>query len=462
MKKMWEGRFDKHVDFLMEQFNRSLLFDIRLYAEDIQTNKAYALALQKAGILTKKESAEIRKTLDEICVRIENGKVKYLNEDEDIHMLVERLLTEKTGASGAKIHTGRSRNDQVATDTRLYVKKCARRILLLIADLQRVLLLRAKEEKNTILPGYTHMQQAQPISLAHYLMSFFFCLERDKERFKNAYKQADVLPLGSGAIAGSGFPLDRNLLAQELGFSAVSDNSVDAISDRDFILDFLYACSALFMHLSRYAEDLIVWSTSEFGFVELSDLFSTGSSMMPQKKNPDSLELIRGKTGRIYGNLTSLLTVMKGLPLTYAKDMQEDKESLFDSVDTAGLVLPVMTGVFRTLLFHREKMQNGLSVFMLATDIADHLTKTGLPFRAAHEKVGKLTRFCLANKKNFQDLTEEEIKLMTGLKSRSFFNSLTFEQSIKRRDIYGGTGPHSLDRQMKKAGLILKKSGSRG
>jgi argininosuccinate lyase len=456
MEKMWSGRFKKQNSQLMERFNRSLSFDIRLYEEDIECNKASALALKKAGILSGQECVKIRKALDDIRKEIESGRVKFLLSDEDIHMAIERLLTEKLGAAGAKIHTGRSRNDQVATDMRLYIMKIARRVSNAIIGLQGTLLERAKEHRKTIMPGYTHLQQAQPVSLAHYLLSFIFALERDLERLSGVYNCADIMPLGSGALAGSGIMLDRRLLSNELGFSWISGNSMDAVSSRDFVIEFLSAAAVLMMHLSRYAEDLIIWSSAEFGFVELADEYSTGSSMMPQKKNPDSLELIRGKTGRVYGNLMQLLTVMKGLPLTYAKDLQEDKECLFDSADTLLIVLPVMDGVIGTMEFKVKRMEESLSELLLATDIADYLAERGVPFRKAHAIVGKITRLCLEKKKSYSRLSLKEWQGFSKHFDKSFISSLTFEQSLKQRNIVGGTGDRSVGLQIKKAEQTLK------
>ena len=458
MKKAWEGTFTTETDSLMEKFNRSLDFDIRLCEADIQGSRAYALALKKAGILSSKETVKIRKALADILKDIFSGKVKFLSSDEDIHMAVERLLSERAGEAGRKIHSGRSRNDQVATDTRLYVKKAVDNICRYIRELQKTLLNRAKKQKDTILPGYTHMQQAQPVSLAHYLLSFFFALQRDMERFRNVYKSVDVMPLGSGALAGTGFSIDRKLLAKELGFSRISENSMDSVSDRDFILEFISAASVLMMHLSRYAEDFIIWSTTEFGFIEISEAYSTGSSMMPQKKNPDSMELIRGKTGRIYGSLIGLLTVMKGIPLTYAKDMQEDKEPLFDTYDTLENVLQVMGGVIRTVKFRAERMKGSMSEELLATDMADFLTKKGMAFREAHKVIGKISRYCVENNKKYSGLTLQELKRFSSLLDKDVLKLLSFKQSLANRNVAGGTGPDAVARQIDAAKkLLLKK-----
>lgn len=439
----------------MESFNRSLSFDIRLYEEDITGSTAYAQVLHKAGIIKKEEMTIITKALRGIREDIERGNIRFLKQDEDVHMAVERVLIERTGEAGAKLHTGRSRNDQVATDIRLYVMKSVRRICSALTGLQIVLLEQAQKHQKTCMPGYTHLQQAQPITLAHYFLSLFFALQRDLERFAGVYDTTDIMPLGSGALAGSGFNLDRKFLAKKLGFSRISENSLDAVSDRDFIIEFLSAASIVMMHLSRYAEDLIIWSSQEFGFVELDDSFSTGSSMMPQKKNPDSLELIRGKTGRIYGNLVCLLTVMKGLPLSYGKDMQEDKEPLFDTADTLAMVVPVMSGVIKSAAFNVKKMKSALSDSLLSTDIADHLTRKGIPFRSAHKIVGKLSRYCYDRKKPFSKLTAKELKKFSDSLNITFIKKLSFEQSLKNRNIAGGTGYNSVKNQIRTAKKIL-------
>lgn len=453
---MWEGRFKKKNNPLMESFNRSLSFDIRLYEEDIACSTAYALALRKAGVLNVKECREIKKALSEICSDIESGSVRFFSADEDIHMAVERLLVEKVGSAGEKIHTGRSRNDQVATDMRMYVLKMTRRIFSAIDRLQTAVLEKAAVYQSAVMPAYTHLQQAQPITLGHYLLSLFFALQRDMERFAGVYETTDILPLGSGAVAGSGFKLDRNLLAKELGFSYVSENSLDAVSDRDFIIEFLSAASILMMHLSRYAEDFILWSSGAFGFLELDEAFATGSSMMPQKRNPDSLELIRGKTGRVYGDLVQLLTVMKGLPFSYAKDLQEDKESFFDASDTLLIVLPVFEGVIRSSDFSRKKMKEALDHFVLATDIADVLTRKGVPFREAHSIVGGMTRHCEKKKKSFSRLTANELKKICPLLKPVDLKKITFEKSLENRNITGGTGKKSVAAQISIARKILK------
>lgn len=454
--KMWEGRLAGAADSAMDDLNASLYFDYRLFPEDIANSRAYALALRKAGILSDAECNKIRKALEAIDRGIEARTIKFSEKDEDIHMAIERLLTERIGRTGAKIHTGRSRNDQVATDVRLYVMTACKGLSELVLTLQKELLAAAEKHVETIMPGYTHLQQAQPVSLAHYLLSFFFALERDRRRLAQAADCADLMPLGAGALAGSGFALDRKLLARELGFSRISQNSIDAVSDRDFLLEFLSAGAILITHLSRYAEDFVIWSSSEFGFLEIGDAFSTGSSMMPQKKNPDSVELIRAKTGRVYGNLMRLLTVMKGIPLTYSRDLQEDKEALFDTVDTLDTVLPVMAGVVHTAKFKAPRMRAALSEMLLATDLADALTKNGLPFREAYKVVGRLSRVCADRGKTFTQLSNAELAAVSPRLSGALVKNLSFTKSLARRSISGGTAASSVRAQLRLAKSLVK------
>jgi argininosuccinate lyase len=450
--KMWDGRFNGKNDPLMEAFNRSLDFDKRMIAEDITGSMAYAEALFKCGVLTRNEGRRLIRALKGLLEK--KDAVRFVKSDEDVHMAVERLLTEKVGSLGKKIHTGRSRNDQVALDTRLYLKKEIDRMRRHIAGFMAAILETAQKHPKVILPAFTHLQMAQPVLLAHYLLSWFFMLERDAGRFADCRSRLDLMPLGSGAVAGSGFPLDRNLLARRLGFSRVSDNSMDSVSDRDHVLEFLSASAITAMHLSRFAEDLIIFASPGYKYVELSDAYSTGSSMMPNKKNPDSLELIRGKTGRIYGSLVTLLTVTKGLPLTYNKDLQEDKEALFGTIDTLKALLSIFTGVIRTLKLNTKKMEASLDGDLLATDLADALVKNGLPFRDAHRVVGRIVLDGQRTGKSLLSFTPVELKAYSPKFPANL--RLSFKHSINHRSLYGGTGESSVKAQLKRAQSILR------
>ncbi|MFH0922008.1 MAG: argininosuccinate lyase [Fibrobacterota bacterium] len=435
----------------MEAFNRSLDFDKRFFRDDIAGSLAYARALKKCGVLTSREAAKITAGLQSILK--DEGRVRFLKSDEDIHMAVERLLTERIGAAGKKIHTGRSRNDQVALDTRLYVKREIAGIRRLLAQSMEKVLGLAEKNRGVVMPAFTHLQYAQPVLMGHYFLSWFFMLERDAARLTDCLERLDVMPLGSGALAGSGFNLDRTLVARALGFSRISDNSMDAVSDRDHLLEFLSAAAILGSHLSRFAEDLVIFSSPGYGFFELSDAYSTGSSMMPNKKNPDSLELIRGKSGRLFGNFARLFTVVKGLPLTYNKDLQEDKEPLFDTVDTLSGCLRIFTGVLATLTVHRDAIAQSLTDDMLATDLADALTRNGLPFRDAHKVVGNIVRDCREKGVSLRSLTRRQLTAYSSRFPDTL--SLTFEASVCARSLPGGTGPASVAIQLKKARRIV-------
>ncbi|NLP00950.1 MAG: argininosuccinate lyase [Fibrobacter sp.] len=453
--KMWDGRFSKASDKLMEQFHNSLPFDRALIEEDITGSIAWAKALAGTGIFSLKELEQVRTALESILEDYRNGKIEFLPQDEDIHMAVERVLIERIGDLGARLHTGRSRNDQVATDTRLYTKKAIEQIIEAVSDLQKSLLGRAEKDADIIMPGFTHLQQAQPILLAHYWLSLFFLLEREKSRLHHARLSTDIMPLGSGALAGSGFNVDREKLAEDLDFSTASQNSIDAVSSRDFLLETLSSIASLSIHLSRYAEDLIIWSSREFGFVELDDAWSTGSSMMPQKKNPDSLELIRGKSGRFIGNYTRFATTLKGVGLTYYKDLQEDKEPLFDSVNQILLVLNVMSQVIATLSIRRERMKGDLDPFLLATELADYLARKGMPFRQAHKVVGRIVAFCVESGSPLTTLSLEKLRTFSDLFEDDVTEVFSFEGSISRRLVAGGTGRESVCRQIETARKLL-------
>jgi argininosuccinate lyase len=453
--KAWDGRFSKKTDGLMERFNRSLDIDKVLIGEDIEASLAWAQALRKAGVLSKRECGLIESGLRRILSDYRGGNVRFLQSDEDIHMAVERLLVQKIGSVGEKLHTGRSRNDQVVTDVRLYVMRRIKGIEQHFTALQKALLSRAKSDLAIIAPAYTHLQQAQPILLSQYWLSFLFALSREKTRFANARRAADMLPLGSGAVAGSGFPIDRAFLARTLGFSRISENSMDAVASRDFVLESLACCASCGVLLSRYAEDLIIWSSREFGFVELDDAWSTGSSMMPQKKNPDSLELVRGKAGRLVGNHTRFATTLKGVGLAYYKDLQEDKEPLFDSLEQTSLVLEVFANVITTLSVKPRAIKNDLDPLLLATDLADYLTSKGMPFRQAHKTVGKIVACCLESGASFAGLTLDQLREFSPLFGKDALKVFKWETAIEHRGIEGGTGTASVKRQIAKAKKLI-------
>lgn len=454
--KMWDGRFSKPSAKLMEAFNNSLPIDKIFIEEDIAGSKAWSLALEKVGVLTADERTEIHRGLDTLLEKYRAGTLQFSDSDEDIHMAVERLLGEEIGETAAKLHTGRSRNDQVATDFRLYTKNRLSEIKVVLKELQKALLFRAEEDKDVIIPGYTHYQQAQPVSMAHYWLSFLFLLEREQVRLTNAINGADTMPLGSGAIAGSGFQMDRELLAKELGFSAITDNSMDGVAARDFVLEALGAIASLGLSISRYAEDLIVWSTREFGYIELDDAWSTGSSMMPQKKNPDSLELIRGKSGRLVGNYTRFATTIKGIGLTYFKDLQEDKEPFIDSDEQIRLIMEVLTQVLISLEVKRETISGALDPFLLATDLADYLVRKGLPFRQSHHVVGAIVGHCVSSKTELNTLTLAQLQDFSPLFEKDVLSLFDWETALNGRDIPGGTGPTSIARQLETAKTLIQ------
>lgn len=439
MKKMWGGRFSKKTDLLTDDFNSSISFDQRLYKQDITGSIAHARMLGKQNIIDPKEANQIIEALEAILLDIEAGKLEFSVSMEDIHMNVEAILTERIGDVGKKLHTGRSRNDQVATDMRLYVKEIADDSRSLIRNLILTLLDLADDHTNTIMPGYTHLQRAQPITFAHHLMAYVEMFKRDMIRMTQVKAMADTLPLGSGALATTTYPLDRSAVAAELDFAFVSLNSLDGVSDRDFCLDFLEAASVLMMHLSRFSEEIILWCSSEFNFITLDDAFSTGSSIMPQKKNPDIAELVRGKTGRVYGNLMGLLTTMKGIPLAYNKDMQEDKEPVFDTYDTIKICLITFAKMIKTLTVNKDNMKKAAAGgFSNATDAADWLVKHGVAFRDAHEIIGKLVFFALEQQKSLDELTIDEYKSVSPVFDESIFAAIDLNVCINQRNIIGG------------------------
>ncbi len=439
-KKPWGGRFSRPTQKNVEDFTESISFDRRLYKYDIEGSIAHARMLCKIGVLKKRELAAILKGLKEIEKDIEDKRFIFSIELEDIHMNIEKRLIEKIGPVGEKLHTARSRNDQVALDLRLYLRDIIKEINGYILEFQRTLIDKAKGTIDIIMPGYTHLQPAQPVLFSHYILAYWEMLERDRERFLDSLKRVNTMPLGSGALAGTSFPVDREYVAQILGFDRITKNSMDAVSDRDFIIEFLADSAMLGMHLSRLSEDLIIWSSQEFGFIELPDEFCTGSSMMPQKKNPDVLELIRGKSGRLYGNLFSLLTTMKALPLTYNRDMQEDKEPLFDTVDTLISILKIYPGVISGMTVRKEMTVSATDRgYMWATDVADYLVSKGIPFRAAHEITGKVVAYCIGHDKRIEDMGISELKQFSEKFEKDLFGIITPERGVNVRQVVGGT-----------------------
>lgn len=454
-KKMWDGRFEGGMAQSMIDLSFSLHFDVELIEEDIEGSIAHGQGLVESGVLTPSEYKTIADTLSAILVDHRSGKMLWNDGDEDIHMAVERVLTERIGSLGKKIHTGRSRNDQVSTDFKLYMRHRAQEIISMISDLKRTILTIAQEHFGALMPGYTHVQQAQPIYFSHYMMAFFFALDRDEKRLKNFLALHNELPLGSGAMAGSAFPYHRDLVAKTLGFEKPSANSIDAVSHRDMALEFTSTLSIVASTLSRYAEDFVNWSTVEFGFLTLHDAFSSGSSMMPQKKNPDSMELIRGKAGRMIGNYTALFTLVKGAPLSYSRDLQEDKEPVFDSVKTIKVLLRVMNEAILSATWNFENMRNKMLPALLATDLADLLVESGIPFRDAHHIVGHLVGEAAKQKMEFTDLSDEIWEKAGVPNVEQIKKQLTFEFSVSRRNIEGGTGPDSVKAQFEKAKKLL-------
>lgn len=438
---LWSGRFEQGVSEFTQEFGASLPVDRAMYHQDIAGSKAHARMLAEQGVISFDDAAAIALGLDEIEASIDAGDFVFDINDEDIHMAIEKVLTQKIGDAGARLHTGRSRNDQVITDTRLYAKQLARDLQEVNLCLQEALLELAAQNMDVILPGYTHMQHAQPVLLAHHLMAYFWMFARDYDRLAQAYAAADANPLGSAALAGTTYPLDRAQTTAELGFGTMIPNSMDAVSDRDFLFDLDYACSVSMIHLSRLSEEIILWSTSEFGFITLSDAYSTGSSIMPQKKNPDFAELIRGKSGRVVGDLMALLMTMKSLPLAYNKDLQEDKEGVIDACKTLHDCYVCMTGMIATVTINKEAMAaQAKKGYLAATDVADYLAKKGMPFRKAHEVVGHLVLLCDKRGCDLDDLTLEDFKAESDLFEADITQALNLEAIVAARTTYGGTG----------------------
>ena len=447
--KLWGGRFKSGVNELVNTFNASISIDSRMYKEDILGSLAHVKMLGKQGIKPAKDSEKIVNGLNEILKRMENGVIHIDNSSEDIHSFIESTLTYYIGDEGKKLHTGRSRNDQVALDTKLYVKKYLIVVANELLNLQTVILNKAKENINTIMPGYTHMQKAQPITFAHHIMAYAEMLKRDYGRLLDCYERMNEMPLGSGALATSTYPIDRNFVSNELGFNKPTVNSIDSVSDRDYAIEALSALSLIMMHLSRFSEEVILWCTGEFNFVELDDAYSTGSSIMPQKKNPDVAELVRGKTGRVYGDLMTLLTVMKGIPLAYNKDMQEDKEALFDGLDTVLISIQTFTGMLDTMKIKKDVMKKAASGgFTNATDVADYLVKKGEAFRNAHEIVGKIVLYCIDENKAIDDLSLDEFKSFSPFFEEDVYKAIDLITCVEERSVMGGPSSSSVQSQI--------------
>ena len=446
----------KDSDKLVQEYLASVPFDRRLYRQDIEGSIAHARMLVKQGIIDGSDAAVIIKGLNSIRKEIERGKFKFKTELEDIHMNIEAGLFEKIGNVAGKLHTARSRNDQIALDLRLFVKEEIGKTIDRIKALQTALVKLAEANKAVIMPGYTHLQQAQPVLLAHHLLAYFEMLQRDRERFEDCLERTDVMPLGSGALAGVPYHIDRKFVARKLGFSKVSSNSLDAVSERDFVIEYEAAAAITMMHLSRLAEELVLWSSSEFGFIEIGEDFATGSSIMPQKKNPDVAELARGKTGRVYGHLMAILTTMKSLPLAYNRDMQEDKEGLFDTVDTLHSSLEVFAGMVKMIEVNSERIAQAMEKdHILATDLADYLVKKGMPFREAHGVVAKLSEYAMSKGKTFRELGRKEYREFSLLFSGDVYD-ITLESSVAARNVAGGTSPQQVGKALKKAKRLIK------
>ena len=461
--KLWAGRFQKETDTLVNDFNSSIIFDQRMYKQDIQGSLAHATMLGRQGIIAKEEADDIVNGLQAILQDIEDGNVEFSMENEDIHMNIEAMLTQRIGPDGKRLHTGRSRNDQVAVDFRLYVKSEIPKIIGMLLDLEKVLIEKAKANTETVMPGYTHMQRAQPTTFAHYMMAYANMIRRDITRLEDCLERMDECPLGAGALATSSYPIDREFTAHALGFKKPTENSMDSVSDRDFAIEFLSACSILMMHLSRFSEEIILWCSWEFKFVEMDDAYSTGSSIMPQKKNPDVAELVRGKTGRVYGSLITLLTVMKGLPLAYNKDMQEDKEPVFDAIDTVELCIPVFAAMLKTMTVLPKNMRKAASGgFINATDCADYLTRKGMPFREAYMIVGRLVNNCLKSGDTLDTLTLRDFRAVSNLFDGDIYDALALKTCVNERKVMGGPAEQEVLRQISYIEKFVEEHASSG
>ena len=456
MAKLWGGRFQKSTDKKVDDLNSSIRFDKRMYKQDIKGSVAHATMLGRQNIIPKEDSDKIVAELKNILKDIEDGKVEFEIDAEDIHMNIEKILIERIGDAGKRLHTGRSRNDQVALDIRMYLMDETADIEEMLIHTLNVLVDLASDHTETIMPGYTHLQKAQPVTFAHHLMAYFEMFKRDLSRLRDCRKRTNVMPLGSGALAGTTYPLDREFVASELGFDAVTMNSLDGVSDRDFVIELANCLALVMMHLSRFCEELILWSSNEFSFVEMDDAFSTGSSIMPQKKNPDVAELIRGKAGRVYGHLMGLLTTMKGIPLAYNKDMQEDKEPIFDSIDTVKLCLPVFCDMIATMTVKKDNMLKGSKGgFTNATDVADYLVKKGLPFREAHAVVGRMVFYSIEHDKALDDLTMDEFKEFSDIIEDDIYNAISMETCVNDRKVIGGPAKEVVEKAIADAKEFL-------
>lgn len=452
MEKLWGGRFEGPSEAWIDAFGASIPFDQKLAKQDITGSLAHVKMLAHQGIISQEDADEITKGLKTVAKKLENGELTFNIENEDVHLNIEKDLTDEIGPVAGKLHTARSRNDQVALDMHLYLKETVNKVIEKIHNFRQVLVHKAEANVETIMPGYTHLQHAQPISFGQHMLAYYGMLTRDEDRFKESRSRIDISPLGSAALAGTTFPIDREFTAKELGFAKIYENSLDGVSDRDFILEFLSNASILMMHLSRFCEEIILWCSYEFQYVELTDTFSTGSSIMPQKKNPDMAELIRGKTGRVYGNLFGLLTVMKGIPLAYNKDLQEDKEGMFDTAETILTSLDIMAGMVDTMKLNKERMEHATEKdFSNATELADYLAAKGMPFRQAHEIVGKLVLDCTKKGIYLQDVSLEEYQSITPLIEEDIYDTLASRTAIKRRHSQGGTGFDQVQVQIEKA-----------
>ncbi len=452
LEKPWGGRFLEATEKMLEEFSASVHYDCRLYRQDIAGSKVHARMLARQGIISDKDADAIIKGLGEIEEEIASGGFVWSHELEDVHMNIEQALVERIGEAGKRLHTARSRNDQVATDIRLYLREEIDRLDGLLSLLQEALLHQARAHEDLILPGYTHLQRAQPVLWPHHMLAYFEMFRRDRDRLQDCRKRVNICPLGSAALAGTGFPIDREYVAEELGFHGITANSLDAVSDRDFIIEFLATASILMAHLSRLSEELILWTSEEFSFVDLPDSFCTGSSIMPQKKNPDVPELVRGKTGRVYGHLMSLLTTIKGLPLAYNRDLQEDKEALFDTVDTVCASVEIMAALVARLVPRKEHISRIVTQgFLTATDLADYLVKKGMPFRQAHSVVGKAVSQCISQGKELTDMNLEDLKAFSSLIDEDIFEVLSIEGSVGTRRCPGGTAPERVAEALAKA-----------
>ncbi|MDF2612710.1 MAG: argininosuccinate lyase [Clostridia bacterium] len=457
--KLWGGRFAKETDTLTDHFNSSISFDARLYKQDILGSIAHVSMLAKQNIIPADDSKLIEKGLLDLLTDIEKGMITFNEKMEDIHMNIEALLIQRIGDVAKKMHTGRSRNDQVALDVRMYVRDEVDDLKALLLNLMTALVAISKEHTSTIMPGYTHLQRAQPITFSHHLLAYFEMFKRDYSRLNFTYDMTNSLPLGSGALATTTYPLDRDFVAEALHFNSVCENSLDGVSDRDFCLDLLHTISVLMMHLSRFSEEIILWSSHEFRFVELDDAYSTGSSIMPQKKNPDIAELVRGKTGRVYGNLMSLLTTMKGLPLAYNKDMQEDKERIFDSIDTIKMCLPIFTEMIKTMKIRKENMYKAAAGgFTNATDAADYLVKKGLAFRDAHEVIGKLVLHCVTENTSLEELSLDVYQAIHPIFDQDIYEAISLATCVNERKVKGGPSTQAILAHLEKAKAFLAHS----